>query len=147
MRIIIDADACPALQEIALIANTNNLECHLFCDHSHNLDIDNTIIHYISQGFQMVDIAISNFIKKEDILITQDYGLALIALSKGAYAINPSEMVYDSTNIDNLLEQKFINQKLRDRHIKTTKTKKRTNEINQKFLNNLQNLINFTKNS
>lgn len=141
MRIIVDADACPALNEIALISNNHNLECHFFCDHSHNLNNDNAIIHYISKGYQMVDIAISNFLITHDILITQDYGLACIALSKNAYVINPNGIIYTKKNIDNLLEQKFINQKLRKQRIHVTKIKKRTKELNTSFLIKLEELI------
>lgn len=141
MRIIVDADACPSLNEIALIALKNNLECHFFCDYNHNLNHDNAFIHYISEGYQMVDIAISNFLIKDDILITQDYGLACIALSKDATAINPNGIIYNSNNIDSLLEQKFINQKLRNQKIRTIRAKKRTSKLNDLFLIRLQELI------
>jgi len=145
MRIIVDADATPSLNEIAIISKNNNIECHMFCDYNHNLNID-SIIHYTDEGYQSVDISISNFLKENDILITQDYGLALVALSKGAQAINPSGIIYTNENIDNLLEQRYLNILNRKKKIKTKNIKKRTKEKNAKFLGNLQTLINFTKN-
>lgn len=146
MRIIVDADACPSLQSIASLAHTYNLDCHLFCDHTHFLQVEYAHLHYISQGFQMVDIAISNFIEVNDILITQDYGLACIALSKKAKAINPNGIIYTNQNIDNLLEQKYINSENRKKNIRTKNIAKRTKETNQKFLLELENMINFTRN-
>lgn len=94
----------------------------------------------------MVDIAISNFIEVNDILITQDYGLACIALSKKAKAINPNGIIYTNQNIDNLLEQKYINSENRKKNIHTKNIAKRTKETNQKFLLELENMINFTRN-
>lgn len=142
MRIIVDADATPSLKEIVLLAGKYNIECHLFCDYSHNIDINGAQTHYISEGFQMVDMAISNFLLPYDILITQDYGLALIALSKKSKAINPNSTIYTNDNIDILVEQRYINILNRKRKISIKNIKKRTNEINQKFLSNLELLIN-----
>jgi len=147
MRIIVDADASPSLKEIANISKHNNIECHMFCDYNHDLSNIDAEIHYASEGFQSVDISISNFLNRNDILITQDYGLACIALSKDAKAINPNGTIYTNDNIDNLLEQRYLNILNRKQNIHTKNIKKRTKEVNNKFLNSLQNLIDFTKNS
>lgn len=141
MRIIVDADATPSLKEITDMAKYHNIKCHLFCDYNHNLNNLDAELHYISEGFQNVDIAISNFISSEDILITQDYGLACIVLSKGAKAINPNGNIYTSDNIDNLLEQRYLNILNRKQNIHTKNIKKRTKETNKKFLHLLQMLI------
>ena len=142
MRIIVDADATPSLKQIASISKNNNIECHMFCDYSHTLNIEEAIIHYISEGGQAVDIAITNFINKGDILITQDYGLATIALSKNIGCINPNGIIYTNNNIDNLLEQRYINLLNRRKKIHTKNIKKRTKQTNDLFLSNLQKLIN-----
>lgn len=147
MRIIVDADATPSLKEIAFLSKNNNVECHMFCDYNHNLNISDAEIHYISEGFQMVDISISNFIRENDILITQDYGLACIALSKRAKAINPNGTIYTDTNINNLLGQRYLNILNRKKKIHTKNIRKRTKDMNNEFLSNLQKLIDFTKNS
>lgn len=141
MRIIVDADATPSLKEIIIIAEKYNIECHLFCDYNHNLSNLKAEIHYISEGFQSVDIAISNFVSSKDILITQDYGLACIALSKSAKAINPNGTIYTNDNIDNLLEQRYLNILNRKQNIHTKNIKKRTKETNEKFLHLLEILI------
>lgn len=142
MRIIVDADATPSLKEIALISKDNNIECHMFCDYNHVINIEGVITHYISEGFQAVDISISNFLKENDVLITQDYGLACIALSKKAKCINPNGTIYTNNNIDNLLEQRYVNILNRKKKIHTKNIKKRTKETNDLFLLNLQKLIN-----
>ena len=142
MRIIVDADGTPSLKEIALISKINNIECHMFCDYNHILDVEYANIHYFDEGFQSVDISISNFLKENDILITQDYGLAVIALSKKAKAINPNGTIYTNDNIDNLIEQRYLNILNRKKKIKTKNIKKRTKETNEKFLENLEYLIN-----
>lgn len=119
----------------------------MFCDYNHILDVEYANIHYIDEGFQNVDMSISNFLKENDILITQDYGLAVIALSKKAKAINPNGTIYTNDNIDNLIEQRYLNILNRKKKIKTKNIKKRTKETNDNFLKNLQILINTTKNT
>lgn len=141
MRIIVDADACPSINEIIEIANKYALEVHLFSDYSHNLDKFNAHIHYVSTSSQNVDINIVNFIKTNDIVITQDYGLACTCLAKECYVINQNGLIYNKQNIDNLLEQKYLGLLNRKRKIKTKNIKKRTSQTNETFLNNLIYLI------
>ena len=43
-----------------------------------------------------------NMLSKEDICVTQDYGLAAMCLSKKAFALNQNGLIYDETNIDSL---------------------------------------------
>lgn len=141
MRIIVDADACPAINEIIEIADKYALEIHLFSDYAHNLDKFKANIHYVSTSSQNVDIHISNFLKSKDILITQDYGLACIGLSKKCYVINQNGLIYNEKNINNLLEQKYLATLNRKRNIKTKNIKKRTLQTNEAFLKNLIYII------
>ena len=145
MKIIVDADATPSLKEIITIAKKHDINCHLFCDYNHNLSGLNAEVHYVSEGPQSVDIAISNFISSKDILITQDYGLACVALSKGAKAINPSGIIYTNDNINCLLEQRYLNNLNRKQNIHIKNMKKRTKEVTEKFLCLLEILVTDSK--
>lgn len=53
-----------------------------------------------------VDIALINLCKRGDIVVTQDYGVAALALGKGARAIHQSGKWYTDDNIDGLLMER-----------------------------------------
>lgn len=107
MRILIDADGCPVVNETIKVAHKFNLESIIFCDTSHNFDEKNIKVIVVSKGIDAVDFAILNNIEKGDIVITQDYGLASLVLSRNSYAINQSGMVYTNENIDELLYSRY----------------------------------------
>ena len=142
MRVLIDADACPSINLITECVKKNNLELLLYTDDSHNIVNDYGIVKTVEKGFQSVDIVIINEIKENDILITQDYGLALLALSKKALVLHPKGMIYTNDNIEQLLYEKYLNEKNRKstKHIKGPK--KRTKDDDIKLIDNLEHLIN-----
>ena len=52
-------------------------------------------------------------IVEHDIVVTQDYGVAAMALGKGAYAIHQSGKWYTDENIDQMLMERHLNKKAR----------------------------------
>ena len=141
MRIIVDADACPGIPLITEVARKYNLELLLYADDSHNIESDYGKVIVSSKGFQSVDIVISNDIKKGDILITQDFGLAVIGLSKKANVIHTKGMIYTDDNIDGLLFERHLNSKLRKKRVHTKGPKKRTKEDDIKLIGSLEKII------
>lgn len=127
MRILIDADGCPVVNETIKVAHKFNLESIIFCDTSHNFDEKNIKVIVVSKGIDAVDFAILNNIEKGDIVITQDYGLASLVLSRNSYAINQSGMVYTNENIDELLYSRYISKKMRNSGARIKGPKKETN--------------------
>lgn len=141
MRILIDADGCPVVNETIKVAHKFNLESIIFCDTSHNFDEKNIKVIVVSKGIDAVDFAILNNIEKGDIVITQDYGLASLVLSRNSYAINQSGMVYTNENIDELLYSRYISKKMRNSGVRLKGPKKRDKSQNIIFRENLENLI------
>ena len=78
-----------------------------------------------------------------DIVVSQDYGVAAMALGKGAYAIHQSGKWYTDENIDRMLMERHLNKKARRgssrNHIKGTK--KRTNEDDERFAQSFEKLV------
>jgi uncharacterized protein YaiI (UPF0178 family) len=142
VRIIVDADACPGKVLIEKAARENGIEVIMFCDYNHMLTSDYSTIRVVDSGFQSVDMKIVNEAKENDIVISQDYGLASIILPKKAFAISPKGYIYDESNIETLLEQRHIYAKIRKGGGKTTNPKKRTEEDNARLYRNLLYLIN-----
>ena len=130
MRILIDADGCPVVNETIKVAHKFNLESIIFCDTSHNFEQKNVKVVVVSKGVDAVDFAILNNIEKGDIVITQDYGLASLVLSRNSYAINQSGMVYTNENIDELLYSRYISKKMRNSGVRLKGPKKRDKSQN-----------------
>ena len=141
MRILIDADGCPVVNETIKVAHKFNLESIIFCDTSHNFEEKNAKVEVVSKGVDAVDFAILNNIQKGDIVITQDYGLASLVLSRNSYAINQSGMVYTNENIDELLYSRYISKKMRNSGVRLKGPKSGDKSQNIIFRENLEKLI------
>ncbi len=133
MKILVDADACPVKNIIIQIAKDYNLPVFMFIDTSHILDDGYSTVVTVAKGKDSVDIALINKAEKGDIIITQDYGLAAMALSKKAHAINQNGLIYTNDNMDLLLFQRHLSQKSRQAGMKTKNAKKRTKQDNKIF--------------
>lgn len=141
MKILIDCDACPVYKLAIMVAKEYKLDVHLFFDPSHQIQTDYAICHLCDQGNDSVDYELLKNILEDDICITQDYGLASLALAKKAIVINQNGMIYDENNIDTLLDMRYLGAKIRkeNKHIKGPK--KRTVENDEDFLYSLQKII------
>ena len=74
-----------------------------------------------------------SLLAREDIVVTQDFGLSAMVLGKGARAVNQNGMVYTDDNIDKLLMERHIGAKVRRGGGKTKGPAKRTKEDNDRF--------------
>ncbi|MDD8048594.1 MAG: DUF188 domain-containing protein [Thomasclavelia sp.] len=108
MRIIIDGDATPNIDEIADLAQTYFMEMIVYCDYAHEIEDERfkTITNDI--GKDSVDRAIINGLQEGDLLVTQDYGLASLALMKKAIVLHVTGKKISQDNIDNLLMSRYL---------------------------------------
>ncbi len=148
MQIFIDADACPVIRIAEQIAKQHNIPVTLLCDTNHVLTSDYSEVKIIGAGADAVDFALINLCKRSDIVVTQDYGVAAMALGKGAYAIHQSGKWYTNENIDQMLMERHLNKKARrasgKNHLKGPK--KRTQEDDDRFKESFEKLIIMAKN-
>ena len=112
-HILIDADACPVTHVAVDIARSYGVPVTLLCDEHHILSSDYAQVRVVSSGAEAVDIALVNLCRSGDIVITQDYGVAAMALGKGANAIHHSGRQYTNQNIDLMLMERHIAAKVR----------------------------------
>lgn len=141
MRVIIDADACPVL-EIALdIAKYHKLPCTLVCDNSHYFSFDDVEIITVDRGADSADIRIANIVKAGDVVVTQDYGVAAMALGKKAKAINQNGLIFTESNIETLLFSRYINHKARLSGQRTRGPSKRTSHEDVAFMKSFRALL------
>lgn len=133
MHILVDADACPVKEIIEKIGSELNIPITMFIDTSHILKSSYSKIITVGQDPDAVDLALINHSKKGDIIVTQDYGVASLALGKGAFAIHQSGMEYTLMNIDQLLFERHLSQKQRKHGHRTGHAKKRTMDDDLRF--------------
>lgn len=141
MRIIVDADACPGKDIIEKLGKEHGLEIIMYCDINHFLSSDYSTIKYMDSGFQSVDMAVANEAKQNDIVVSQDFGVAAMVLGKKAFAISPKGYIYTNDNIDKLLFERHISAKVRRGGGKTSNQKKRSREDDERLYRNLLKLI------
>ena len=114
MKIFVGADACPVVDIVEKIAGSHHIPVTLLCDTNHVLRSDYS-----------------------------DYGVAAMALGKGAAAIHQSGKWYTNENIDQMLMERHLNRKARrsshKNHIKGPK--KRTAEDDERFRDSLERLV------
>lgn len=143
MQIFVDADACPVTKIVEQIARERGIPCSLLCDTNHVLSSDYSEIKIIGAGADAVDFALINLCHKGDIVVTQDYGVAAMALGKGAYAIHQSGRWYTNENIDRLLMERHMAKKARmgkgKHHLKGPA--KRTQEDDDRFREAFEKLV------
>ena len=141
MRILIDADGCPVVDICVREAKRVGVQCHIFCDTSHEFDKDGAETHAVPKGADSADFYLVNFIAKGDIVITQDYGLASMALSKCATVINQDGLEYTEYNIDALLLARHTAKKIRNAGGRLKGSPKRTKEQDKSFEEKLSQLL------
>ena len=135
LHIYVDADACPVVDIVERIAEKYEISVTLLCDTNHVLESDYSEVIVVGAGADAVDYKLISICHKGDIVVSQDYGVAAMALGKGAYAIHQSGKWYTNDNIDRMLMERHLNKKARrasgKNHIKGPK--KRTSEDDEHF--------------
>jgi uncharacterized protein YaiI (UPF0178 family) len=134
MKILVDADACPVKDIIERVAKDYGLPVMMLIDTSHILTSTYSEVVLVSKAPDAVDFALINRTVRGDIVVTQDYGVAAMALGKGAYAIHPSGKIYTDSNIEVLLMERDIAKKCRRDGARIKgHAKKRTNADDDHF--------------
>ncbi len=141
MQILVDADACPVKDIIVRIAKKKNIPVTMIIDTSHELNDGYSTIITVEKSKDSVDLKLINMVNAGDIVVTQDYGLAAMALVKSAKVLNQNGLVYTNENIDRLLFERHIGQKIRRRGGRTKGPKRRTCEDDERFVRVLMNII------
>lgn len=143
MQIFVDADACPVVRQTEQAAREHGVAVTLLCDTNHVLHSDYSTIRVVGAGADAVDFALVNLCQAGDIVVTQDYGVAAMALGKRAFCIHQSGRWYTDENIDELLMERHLVKKARRANSKAhlKGPKKRTAEDDEHFSASLARLI------
>lgn len=140
-RILIDADGCPVVNETIKIAKQFHLECLILCDTSHRFEREGAQTLMFSKGADSVDFALVNLLHPGDIVVTQDYGLAAMCLSRSALALSQDGIEYTADNIDGLLLARHTAKKIRNAGGRLKGPAKRTAAQDKAFSEKLLELL------
>ena len=141
MRVFVDADACPVVDITVKLCQKADVACVLLCDTAHEMQRDGAKTITVSKGADSVDFALVNLVQKGDIVVTQDYGLAAMCLSRGAVPIHQDGMVYTNENIDGLLFFRAAAKKVRNAGGRLKGPSRRTKEQDRAFEAALSRLL------
>lgn len=141
MKIIVDADACPknALQMCMNLGKNYSVPVWTVASFNHNIVSDNHVI--VDSDSQAADIKVINLTEAGDIVVTQDWGLASMALGKPAYSLSPVGREFRADNIEFLMEEREIKAKLRRGGNRTKGPAKRTGKDDQQFATELERIL------
>ena len=143
MKIFVDADACPVVRIVESIAEKYKVPVTLLCDTNHVLSSNYSEVMIVGAGADAVDFKLISLCRQGDIVVTQDYGVAAMALSKKAHAIHQSGKWYTNENIDQMLMERHLAKKARrtssKNHLKGPR--KRTEEDDVRFAESFERLV------
>ncbi|WP_027937691.1 YaiI/YqxD family protein [Anaeroarcus burkinensis] len=141
MKLIIDADACPkAVLACCLEAGKRyGISVITVASFNHQIASDEHIT--VGNASQEADLKIVNLTEANDLVITQDWGLAALALAKKACCVSPSGSEYRSEKMDFLLEEREIKAKVRRGGGRTKGPRKRQAEDDARFAASLERLL------
>lgn len=155
--LFIDADACPVTRDALALARkahvpvvvagntTQNLERHVRPDdprspmETHGGFWVETLA--VGVGADAADFTIAERLKPGDIVVTQDIGLASMALGRGAAAIGVRGHVYRKETIDMQLFLRHEEKKVRRAGGRTKGPAAFTDEDRERFSDNLRRLL------
>lgn len=144
MKILIDADGCPVVDITLTLGQQFGIPCLILCDTAHFFRRDGAETLVFDKGADSVDFSLVNRVTPGDIVITQDYGLASMCLSRSARVLHQDGWEYTRDNIDALLLVRHESRKNRAAGVRMKGAKKRTQAQNAAFENCLRALLQTT---
>ncbi len=141
LTILIDADGCPVTDIAIRLCREFHIPCLILCDTAHEFHRDGAQTLVFDKGADSVDYAIANRVRKNDLVITQDYGLASMCLSRGCRVLHQDGWEYTCDNIDALLLVRHESRKHRAAGGRFKGPKKRSVQQDHTFETALRSLL------
>ena len=141
MTVLIDADGCPVVDTAVPLCRSYQIRCLLLCDTAHSIQRPGVETLVFDKGADSVDFALVSRVCPGDIVITQDYGLAAMCLSRGARVMHQDGWEYTHDNIDALLFQRHAAKKHREAGGRIKGPAKRRDAQNAAFAAALEKML------
>lgn len=141
MKLYLDADGCPVTGLAVGLAQKYHIPCTIVCDTAHEIRYDSAETLTVSKGADSADFALVNLLSPGDLVVTQDYGLAAMCMSKGAVVLHQDGFRYTEENIDQLLFFRAASKRARQGGIRLKGPAKRTKQQDYAFSHALEQLL------
>jgi uncharacterized protein YaiI (UPF0178 family) len=152
--LFVDADACPVTREALAEARRAGVPCVIAGNATQNLSrhlraSDPTTPRdgfwvralQVGIGADSADFAIVEELGPDDVVVTQDIGLASMVLGRGAKAIGVRGRVYNPVTIDSMMFIRHEEKKVRRAGGRTKGPSAFTDEDRKRFVRNLRELL------
>lgn len=142
--VFIDADACPVTREAIQVARAHGANVMLVADTNTQLS------RYVRPGVEALsvtpgpdsaDFAIIQHLQPGDVVVTQDIGVAAMALGRGAGAISPRGRIFYLSTIDAEMELRHAEKRHRRQGGRTSGPSPFTEENREHFVESLERLL------
>jgi len=136
LKIYVDADACPVkniIQEEALKRHLPVVNVTSYSHFSNDIQPAGIETIYVDDGIDAADYRIMRLAQKDDLIVTQDYGLASLALAKGCIVLHHAGFRYTHENIGQMLESRHASAKMRRSGLRTKGPKPFTDQERERF--------------
>lgn len=142
MEIYVDADACPVKDSVFKVALRFGIKVFVVSNHPKIVpqsDLIQAVV--VEKKFDAVDDFITQEIKPNDLIVTNDLLLCERCIKKGALAIDPRGKILDENNIGEALSMRELLSELRQRGDLSTGPKSMGKKHHSNFLANLDKVI------
>lgn len=143
--LFIDADACPVTREAISAARARGLRVVVVANGTQNLERyasrSGVEAVQVSSGRDAADFAVVERLSAGDVVVTQDIGLAAMAIGRSAGAISPRGRIFHLATIDAELAVRHAEAKLRRQGGRHGGPPKFTDEDREHFVEQLERLI------
>ncbi len=143
--LFIDADACPVTRDAVGIARTRGWKVAVVANSTQNLERyaarSGVEAISVSGGRDAADFAVVERLHAGDAVVTQDIGLAAMALGRGAGAISPRGRIFHLATIDAELAVRHAEARVRRQGGRHGGPPKFTDEDREHFTEQLERLL------
>lgn len=116
-KLLIDADACPVIEESLAVARSLGVPVILAGNYTQNLrrfqGEEEVEVVEVEAERDEADFVLFSRVVADDVLVTSDTGLAAMVLGKGAAALTPRGRVFRQETIDHELHTRHEAKKAR----------------------------------
>ena len=130
-------NSCPVVEQMLEIAKVFAIEVQLVCDSSYDYSDLDVLVLQADKGRDQSDFLLLKHVADNDLVITQDYGLAALVLAKKGFVLSANGSFYSEQTIDELL---FVRASAK-RSGKYRHRKKRTRENDKSFAQALEDFL------
>jgi len=143
--LFIDADACPVTREAITIGRGRGMSVVVVANSTQNLEKyasrSGVEAVQVSSGRDAADFAVVERLSPGDVVVTQDIGLAAMAIGRGAGALSPRGRIFHLATIDAELAVRHAEAKLRRQGGRHGGPPKFTDEDREHFSEQLERVI------